>query len=223
MMWQASFEVGLLNSNLKASDLTRIILNVLEENNPQSVEQLTKILTESLDLTEDDIIKSVLKLQTEGIIKLQNQTLELKKSINYLKTGGAIWFWLTIAIGTITSILTLTISESANQWVFIRNILGLVFILFLPGFAFVKALFQNNLSHKNSIGNLETIQHITLSVGMSIVLVTIVGFLLYYSPWGLNLITIVPSLFLLTSLLATAAVIREYKKNSVLKKRSIFN
>ena len=210
-----------MNNHSKAYGLTRIILKVIKENKPQSVEQLTKMLSRDLDLTEEEIVDSVLKLQAEGVIKLQNQSFQSRSIANYLKTGEAIWYWLTIAAGTITSILSFIISESAYQWVYARNFLGLVFILFLPGFAFIKALFPTNISHKTSMRSLEAIQRIALSIGMSIALVSIVGFLLHYSPWGLDMTTIVLSVFTLTLVFASAAVIREYQTKTATAKRQL--
>ena len=217
---QQSFKVGFLISNSKTSDdLTKIILKVIKESKPQSVEQLKNMLLESISLTEKEIVEFVLKMQSEGIIRLQDPPRQSLNFANYLKTGGTIWYWLIIAVGTTTLILSFTISESVYPWVYAKNLLSYVFILFLPGFAFMKALFLNNLSQKTFMGNLETLQRLTLSIVMSIILVSIVGLLLFYSPSGLNLTTILLSLFMLTSVFATVALVREYLSKSATAKR----
>jgi uncharacterized membrane protein len=59
--------------------------------------------------------------------------------------------------------------------------------------------------------NLDTIERIALSVGMSIAIVPMVGLLLYYTPWGIQLTPIVLSLSALTATFATAAVLREHQ------------
>ena len=204
------FKAILLSSNSKANDLTETILKVINEKKPQSVKQLTTMLKESLDLEEKVILESVLKLQAEGVIKLENQPLQSRSLATYLKTGEAIWYWVTIAAGAITAALVFTISENVYPWVYVRNVFGVIFVLFLPGYAFIKALFPVNLPAKTSTGNLETIERIALSVGMSIAIVSIVGLLLYYSPWGLDLTAIVLSLFAFTLVFATVAVARKY-------------
>lgn len=208
-----------MNNNSKVSDFNKIILKVIKEDNPQSVEELARLLKRSLDLPQEAIIEFILKLQAEKKIRLQNQTRQSRNFANYLKTGGAIWYWLTIATGSITSIMSFMISESMYPWIYGRNLLSLVFIFFLPGFAFTKSLLLGKTSRKKSIGSLETIQLITLSIGMSIALVSLIGLLLYYSPWGLNFVTIVPSLFTFTSVFATAGVIREYILNAAEARR----
>jgi len=193
-----------LNKNLKASELTQIILEVINEKKPQSVKHLTKILNEDFDFTDEEIIESVLKLQTEGTILFENQNLQSRNLRTYLKSGAAIWYWVTIVV-IILATLVFILSESIYPWIYVRNVLGLIFILFLPGFAFIKALFPN----------LEEIEHIALSIGMSIALVSTAGLLLYYSPWGLDFVTIILFLVTFTLVSATTAIIKEYraKKN----------
>ena len=64
---------------------------------------------------------------------------------------------------------------------------------------------------KTSTENLDTIERIALSLGMSIALVPIIGLLLNYTPWGIRLTPIVLSLLALTLVFATTAIIREHQ------------
>jgi hypothetical protein len=202
-----------LSDNPKPNDLTEMILEVIHEKKPKSVEELIEILNRAriLNLTEEEIIKPVMKLQAEGVIKLENHAVQSRTFATYLKTIEAVWYWMTIATGSITVALVLLISEGVYPWIYARNALGLVFVLFLPGYSFIKALFQYNVSAKTSVESLQAIVLIALSIGISLALVSILGLLLYYSPWGLDLATVVLSLLAFTSVFATAAVIREYQ------------
>ena len=65
----------------------------------------------------------------------------------------------------------------------IRSALGLVLVLFLPGYAFIAALFPGEAD----IGNFE---RGALSFGLSIALVPLMGFALNYTPWGIRLVPI---------------------------------
>ena len=96
---------------------------------------------------------------------------------------------------------------------YVRNVLGTVFVLWLPGYAFVKTLFPVHVPIKTSNENLDTIERIALSIGLSLALVPLVGLLLNYTPWGIRLVPIVLSLFVLTLVFATAAVLREHQNN----------
>ena len=211
----------ILNGNSKTDDLTWIILEVINEKKPQSIKQFVNMLKKDLELTEGDVIKLILKLEAKGALKFKNTPLKSQSLIIYLKTGEAVWYWLTIIIGVITSILVFTISENFFPWVYARNVLGVIFVFCLPGFAFIKVFFQHNTSINTFEGNLKTIMSMSLSIGLSITLTSIIGLFLYYSPWGLNLNTIVFSLLTFTSFVATVGVIRDYqKKKTNLKKDS---
>ena len=210
---QSSFKVEFLNNNSKANDLARIILNVINEKKPKSVEELMEILNRAriLNLTEEEIIKSVMKLQAEGKIKLKNNASDSASLSSYMKTGGAIWYWAIIIAEAMTATIIFTISEDLYPWIYIRNVFGVIFVLLLPGYAFTKALFPANISKGASEGDLEKIMRIALSLGMSLASVSILGLLLHYSPLGLEMHTIVLGLLAFTSVFATVAVVREYQ------------
>jgi uncharacterized membrane protein len=112
-----------------------------------------------------------------------------------------------------------TVPEDAFPLVYVRYVLGAIYVLWLPGYAFIKALFPQDLpfgratarSPGTSEKDLDSIERIALSLGMSIALVPIVGLLLNYTPWGIQLTPIILSLTALTTIFATAAIAREYE------------
>jgi DNA-binding Lrp family transcriptional regulator len=198
-------------SHLKDNDLTEIILEIINEEKPQSVRRLTEMLTCTLGFSEEEILKSVTKLQNEGIIKLNDMHLHSSSLSTYLKTSKAIWYWGMLTLAVMTGILVFAISENSYPLIYLRNVLGVMFVLFLPGYALVKAFFINDVHSKSLSNSLERVERVVVSIGMSIALVSIVGLVLYYSPLGLNSITITFSLLVFTIICATAAVIREYQ------------
>jgi len=62
----------------------------------------------------------------------------------------------------------------------LRIILGFPLILFLPGYSLICALFPKK-------DELNPIEKIALSIGLSISVVTIIGLALNYTPWGIRL------------------------------------
>ena len=181
-----------------------------------------KSIIEGIDLPEEEIIQCIPKQQAEGETKLENQSSQSSSLTKYLKTREALWYWITIIIGVVTVTLANAISESAYPWTYTRNIFGAIFVLFLPGYSFTKALFQSKTFSSTSVENPATIGIVALSIGMSMAIVSVFGLLLFYSPLGLNLPTILLSLFAFTSTSATAAVILEHqaKKNYVSKENT---
>jgi uncharacterized membrane protein len=73
-----------------------------------------------------------------------------------------------------------------------RLILGLPFLLFIPGYVLVFALFP---ARKTDRG-IDVLERIVLSFGLSIAVVPLIGLLLNYTPWGIRLEPIMSSLLL---------------------------
>lgn len=85
-----------------------------------------------------------------------------------------------------------------------RIILGLIFILFLPGYALIAALFPSRES-------IDWIERIALSFGLSIAVTPLIGLLLNYTPWGIRLEPIVTSLAIFTLGMCGIAYLRRMK------------
>jgi uncharacterized membrane protein len=85
----------------------------------------------------------------------------------------------------------------------LRILVGFPFVLFVPGYAFIAALFPESAAptvsetddgHHRLIparvrnrGSIDGIERVTLSFGTSIVIVPLLGLLLNFTPWGIRL------------------------------------
>ncbi len=83
----------------------------------------------------------------------------------------------------------------------VRIPLGLVMVLFVPGYTLIAALFPKK-------EDLEGIERMALSFGLSIAVVPLIGLGLNYTPWGIRLTPVVISLALFTIAMAMAAYVR---------------
>ena len=68
----------------------------------------------------------------------------------------------------------------------VRQILGLVFVLFLPGYAATATLFPEN-------DQIDGVERVALSFGLSIAIVPLIGLALNFTPWGIRLDPILAS------------------------------
>ncbi|MGB9841316.1 MAG: DUF1616 domain-containing protein [Candidatus Bathyarchaeales archaeon] len=200
-----------MTANVPA-ELTNAIIQIIKENKPQSTRQLILLVQEKFSLPEEQIVKAIVTLQEQGkitfVIAPKQPPLNLAA---YLKTNSALWYWITIAAASITTILVFAVPENAYPISYLRNIFGAIFVLWLPGYAFIKALFPASTPLKTSSESLDRIERVALSLGMSLALVPIVGLILNYTPWGIRLAPVTLSLLALTAVFATAAVIREHQ------------
>ena len=83
----------------------------------------------------------------------------------------------------------------------VRVALALPMILFIPGYSLIAALFPSNRE-------IDLIERIALSFGLSIAVVPLIGLALNYTPWGIRLDPIVVSLVVFTVVVILVAQIR---------------
>jgi uncharacterized membrane protein len=98
---------------------------------------------------------------------------------------------LDLLLCLLTSLLLLPLVFLDIDSVF-RLILGFPFLLFIPGYVLVFALFP---ARKTDRG-IDALERLVLSFGLSIAVVPLIGLLLNYTPWGIRLEPIMLSLLL---------------------------
>ena len=200
-----------MSDNSRDSALALTIMRITKEKKPQTVKELVVLVKEQLQISDQEIVESILKLQSEGKVSLAKQPTALPNLAAYLKTEQTYWFWVTVAIAIATAAVMFTVPEDFYPVVYIRYVLGTIFVLWLPGYTLMRALFLAEPSTRKSEKGMDSIERIALSLGMSLALVPIVGLLLNYTPWGIRPPPIVLSLLALTMIFATATIIREHQ------------
>jgi len=193
-----------LYKNLSEDEIDQQIIQTVKEKNPENVDQLIKLIQEKFPLSEQQILNRVLNLQEKEKIRIKpHQTPTPQKLSTYLSSSQASWYWITITFTLTTTLIIFTIPENAMPLAYTRYILGSIFVLWLPGYTFTKALFPEK--------ELDSVERVALSIGISLALVPIIGLLLNYTPWGVRLIPITLSLIALTLTCASAAIVREHR------------
>ena len=210
-----------MNEGTTTEDLAETVLRIAAQRKPETVSQLVELVRqaypgqdlETLDVRRNyeaqnkQILNTILKLQEQGKLQLTSPPQQPLAISAYLKTSAALWFWTTIALTLAT---VAAVPETAYPLVYIRYVLGTIFILWLPGYTFIKALFPEQLPIKTSEKDLDIIERTALSIGMSLALVPMIGLLLNYTPWGIRLTPTVLSLVALTIVFAVVAMLREH-------------
>ncbi len=89
----------------------------------------------------------------------------------------------------------------------LRTVLGLPFLLFFPGYLAIAALFPRS-------DDLDSIERVALSFGLSIAITPLIGFGLNYTPWGIRLD---PILFSISAFNIIVALVALQRRVSVLE------
>ena len=197
--------------NQQEQTLHETIIQLVKEREPSSVRELVELTKARVSVSEQKIVEAILKLQNQKSIILSRPESPAPKNLtDYLKTERATWFWVTLATALGTLVAVFVIPETTTPWVYIRYTLGSVYILWLPGYTFLRVLFPVKRSEKGNTKSLDAIERVVFSIGVSLALVPLTGLLLNYTPWGIRLTSIVLTLLALTLIFSGAALIREY-------------
>ena len=192
------------NSIPKSMSLDEQALAFLAKGGAASVQRLYDALRiKSPALTEAEVADVVWRLAEEGKAELRDSPPPTKSLREYLGFWERnMWFYLslTVSFATVAVIYAL---PGAFPFVAARWILGSVFVLFIPGYVTVEALFPKGRE-------LDGIERFALSVGLSLALVPLIGLLLNYTPWGIRLTPIVVSLTIFTIALSAVGLGRRF-------------
>lgn len=186
------------------SSLDELTLEYLGKYGTMSVQRLHEALrTNDPSLTESEVVDIVWRLSDEGKAELEDAWPVTKSFTRFLglwERHISLYCLLLLAFAAISSIYLV---PADLPWVSIRWVLASVFMLFIPGYATVKALFPKR-------SELDSLERFALSLGLSLTIVAFVGLLLNYTPWGIRMTPIVISLTVITLGLVLASLVRGY-------------
>lgn len=86
----------------------------------------------------------------------------------------------------------------------LRTALGVPFVLFFPGYILISVLFPSGK-------DLDGIERLALSIGLSLAIVPLIGLALNYTPWGIRLAPMLLSLFVFILLMSALSLYRRGK------------
>jgi len=181
--------------------IAEALLDAAKKNPSPRVEALVNKKAESLGVARHDVAKQLYQLWRDGEVRLVNPQPPSSLA-QYAKSFYSLWFWaLTLLIVLTGSAIYLL--PQIPPYVYFRYAVGSLFILYLPGFALIEALYPKR-------EDLEPLERLALSIGLSLALVPLVGLVLNYTPWGIRLDPIFVSLAFLTIALGAVAVARKF-------------
>jgi len=194
------------NSN-HSSDLDNYVINIISNEKPKTVKQLINSVQHMNNLPKQEIMQRILLLQEQRKIVLHDELPISHKFKDYLFSIRAYWYLAIVALAITTTIIILANLQNApiigSIIKYTRYLFGSIFVLFLSGYSFIKALFP--------LKEIDNVERAALSIGMSLAIVAINALVLNYSPWGISTTPITLSLLCLTLTLSTIAVMREYQ------------
>ena len=173
------------------------ILQIIKTKNPEDVKQLMEYVQQESVFDKREILDRLVALRNDGKITLTAISVSPVNVYAYAVSLKLAWFWATVEFTVLTIIFVLGVPESFFPLTYIRPIIGTFFVLLLPGYSLIQAIFPAE--------KLDTLERIGISIGTSLGLVSLDAFVLNFSPWKITLTSIVFSLALITLLSVTCA------------------
>jgi hypothetical protein len=192
-----------------SKDTEELVLKITGSmGNPKLQDLVEKLEDEGLNF--GDATKTVYALQKQGTLQL----LEPKPPSTLMKYAlslQSLWFWALTAL--VASMIPTVFYVVDPPFLYLRYVLGSLFVLYLPGSMLIEALYPKSQ-------DLESLERLALSIGLSLAVTPLLGLLLNYTPWGIRLTPITISLATFTEAMAVTALIRKYRYYTLTRSRS---
>jgi uncharacterized membrane protein len=176
--------------------------------NPKLQDLVEKLEDEGLDF--GDAAKTVYALWKQDSLDLIEPSLPSTLS-RYALSLRSLWFW---ALTALVALMIPTVFYVVDApFLYVRYVLGILFVLYLPGSMLIEALYPKSQ-------DLESLERLALSIGLSLAVTPLIGLVLNYTPWGIRLTPITISLATFTEAMAITALIRKYRYYALAWSRS---
>jgi hypothetical protein len=191
------------------SNVDKLVIHILEQEKPKTMNRLIKKIQSKHSIEEKEIIQSILYLQEQGRIRVENIQVSLPSTImEYFFSMERMWYWIVITVSLTNLFSTFLMLERTGLLLYFKYLVGIIFAFFLPGYTIIKIIFPERKTYD--------VEMIGLSISTSITLIILIGFFLSYSPWAINGYIMDSILSLCIIVVATIGVLNQYRlKNGI--------
>jgi hypothetical protein len=188
---------------MEYSEISNKIKDEIKNTSPKNIDELVQIIQLKYGIPKKQILDVVTNLIDSKEIDLQFPIQNNQKFGQFVLSIEATWFWLVLFLSMVSIASIYVFNDNTSPLIYIRNIMGFIFSLFLPGYGFIKAVLPYR--------EFSQLERTMLSIGSSMALVPFVGLFLNYLN-QLSLVPILISVFMLTIVCSIIGIIREFSK-----------
>lgn len=202
---------------IDAADIDDLVLSIVRRRHPDTVQELILLVQKELPISEEEVYKVLNKLEDQKRLNYLEPLFPITFR-DYVLSSRSIWYWLVIAFSVVSVVTIFFFTEDTYPLTYLRNAFGVIFVIFIPGYALVKALYPITVPLPTRSIAIDSIERIALSLGMSLAIVPLLGLGLYYTPLGLNFLPTTFGILILTLVSGTLGISREYSARKALRK-----
>ena len=191
------------------TEMEKRILNVVRHTRAQTLREVVEEVAERLHIGKHEAAKYIHDLWKRGELEIEDPNPP-KTFPRYVFSIYGAWFWTILILITLMATAIYLLPQNP-PYIYLRYVLGSLFILYLPGHTLIETLYPKE-------EDLEPLERLALSIGLSLALVPLVGLILNYTPWGIRLTPVFTALAILTTGLSITAITRKYSYHKLLLK-----
>ena len=161
------------------------------------------------------VLREVWVSAREGGLKLVDPDPPITLVSYVFRLDYTLWFWVSVILVVLT-LGFVYVTEYLPILTPARYVLGSIYVLFLPGYSLVEALYPRE-------GDLTPLERVALSIGLSLAVTPLIGLVLNYTPWGIRLPAIITSTTILIITMLTTSLHRKYNvlKQTIISKNML--
>jgi hypothetical protein len=179
--------------------IEKLALEKIRMNQNMRLGDLVNELISESGYARDRVLQRLIELENNGKILVQER-VPYRSLLDYAKSPLSLWFWGA----TFATLVSLSlVGVTAGAALYLRYFFGSLLILFLPGYSLVEFLYAKRKE-------LDDITKVALSIGLSLAIVSLVGLVLNYTPFGIRLLPAVVSLAFFTIIFLVLALRRKH-------------
>jgi len=152
-------------------------------------------------VTIEEAAKSLNRIYEDGKVRFIDPSPP-QSFLSYLTSFYSIWYWFVVCFVFLV-FASIYLLPQSYPFIYFRYAAGAIFILFLPGYVLIEALYPKAVE-------LEKLERFALDIGLSLAIVPLTGLLLNYTPWGIRLDPIFSSLCGIVLVFGIVGVWRKY-------------
>ena len=167
--------------------------------------RLRELLVEAerSQLKPEDAARQLYMLWDEGKLRMEDPRPPTSL-LEYMKSVHGVWFLGILALVACSFLLIYSLPPY-EMLLYTRYLVGSILILYAPGYVLVEALYFRK-------GDLDDLERLVLSIGLSLALVPLISLVLSYSPWGVRLESVFVAISSFTLLMGVVVASRRFNQ-----------
>ena len=184
-----------------STDLETILIQMVESRPNLRLWELVENVSNSQHVGRHEVIQYLYVLLEEGKLSIDDSEPS-EDVLKYIKSTYNVGYWILISLIVISTV-SIFLLPQIPPYTYLYYAASSLFLFYLPGYSLLEVIYPK-------VEDLSLFRRFSGSIGLSLALALLIGFMLSFTPWGFRLNSILASLIALTLTLASVAMVRKF-------------